>query len=263
MASPFSHNPLDILLSKDMKRITCLFLVILLGITFASYAQNHSYRYKYRMVRLDSSYDSKLDPKLVSYMERHKARLDKKMNEVIGHCDVTMNVQAPQSPLSDLLTELLLKDGPAAMKQEACDLSILNFGGIRTNLQAGDVTVGDIFKISPFDNYLVIVTVKGGELKKAVSRFRLDALMAASAGLNVSYKNNVPYRIMIQGKELQDDAMYRLITLNFIAEGGDNILTGIKYENTDYSMLIFRDFLIDEVKKITKSGKSVSDALTK
>lgn len=255
------HNPLDTLLSKGMKRITCLFLIVFLGITFASYAQNHSYNYKYRMVRLDSTYDAKLDPGLVKYLERHKARLDKKMNEVIGHCDVTMNVESPKSPLSDLLTGLLLKDGPAAIKQEACDLSILNFGGIRTNLQAGDVTVGDIFRISPFDNYLVVVTVKGRELRKAVNRFRLDALMAASAGMEVSYKNNVPDRIMIQGKELQDDALYRLITLNFIAEGGDNILAGIKYENTEYSMLIFRDFLIDEVKKISKSGKSVSDAI--
>ena len=246
-----------------MKRIICFFLITFLGITFASYAQNHSYKYNYRMVRLDSTYDSKLDPKLVSYMERHKARLDKKMNEVIGHCDVTMNVESPKSPLSDLLTDLMLKDGPAAIKQDPCDLSILNFGGIRTNMQAGDVTVGDIFKISPFDNYLVIATVKGSELRKAVSRFRLDALAAASAGMEVSYKNNVPYRILIQGKELQDDALYRLITLNFIAEGGDNILSDIQYESLEYSMLVFRDFLIDEVKKITKSGKSLSAALPK
>ena len=215
------------------------------------------------MVRLDSTYDSKLDPKLVSYMERHKARLDKKMNEVIGHCDVTMNVEAPQSPLSDLLTELMLRDGPSAMGQEPCDLSIINFGGIRTNLQAGDVTVGDIFKISPFDNYLVVATLKGSELKKAVLRFRLDALMAASAGMEVSYKNNIPNKITIRGQEIRDDELYRMITLNFIAEGGDNILAGVQYESLDYSMLIFRDFLIDEVKKITKSGKSVSEALTK
>lgn len=237
--------------------------MILLGITLASYAQNHSYKYKYRMVRLDSTYDAKLDPGLVKYLERHKARLDKKMDEVIGHCDLTMNVASPKSPLSDLLTGLLWEDGPAAIKQEACDLSILNFGGIRTNLQAGDVTVGDIFKISPFDNYLVVITIQGSELRMVVNRFRLDALKAASAGMEISYKNNVPDKIMIQGKELQDDAMYRLITLNFIAEGGDNILSGAKYENVDYSMLIFRDFLIDEVKKISKSGKSLSAALPK
>lgn len=237
--------------------------MILLGITFASYAQNHSYKYKYRMVRLDSTYDAKLDPKLVSYMERHKARLDKKMNEVIGYSEVTMNVASPQSPLSDLLTELMLKDGPAAIGQAPCDLSIMNFGGIRTNLQAGDVTVGDIFKISPFDNYLVVVTVKGSELRKAVNRFRLDKLKAASAGMQVSYKDNVPYKILIQNKELQDNEIYRLVTLNFIAEGGDDILQGLNYESIEYSDVIFRDFLIDEVKKITKSGKSVSAALTK
>jgi len=215
------------------------------------------------MVRLDSTFDNKLDPTLVKYIERHKARLDKKMNEVIGHCDVTMNVDAPQSPLSDLLTEWLLKDGPAAIKQAPCDISILNFGGIRTNLQAGDVTVGDIFKISPFDNYLVVGTITGRELKKVVNRFRLDAMVAATAGLNVSYKNNVPYKVLVNGKEIQNDSLYRVITLNFIAEGGDNILSGIKYESLDYSMLIFRDFLIGNIIKTTKEGKSISDGFVK
>ena len=245
-----------------MKKIT-FFLIVVLGITSVCYAQNHSYKYKYRMVRLDSTYDAKLDPELSKYLVRHKARLDKKMNEVIGRCDVTMNVESPQSPLSDLLTELMLRDGPSAIGQAPCDLSIINFGGIRTNLQAGDVTVGDIFKISPFDNYLVVATLKGSELKKAVLRFRWDALMAATAGMNVSYKNNVPNKIIIRGQEIRDDELYRMITLNFIAEGGDNIFSGIQYESLEYSMLVFRDFLINEVKKITKEGKSVSDALSR
>lgn len=242
-----------------MKNLLTYILCVILGITTTCYAQNHSYTYKYRMVLLDSTYDAKVDPGLSKYLDRQKALLDKKMNEVIGHCDVTMNVEAPQSPLSDFLTELLLKDGPGAVKQAPCDFSILNFGGIRTNLQAGDVTVGDIFKISPFDNFLAVGTIKGSELRKAISRFRLDALAAATAGVNVSYKNNEPYKILVQDKEIQDDTVYRFITLNFIAEGGDNILSDVKFESMEYSTLVFRDFIIDEIKKITKEGKSVSD----
>ena len=242
-----------------MRRISICLLLIVLGITSACYAQNRSYKYQYRMVRLDSTYDAKLDPALSKYLERHKARLDKKMSEVIGYCAVTMNVASPQSPLSDLLTEWLLKDGPAAINQPPCDLSILNFGGISTNLQEGEVTVGDMFKISPFDNYLTVVSIKGSELKKAVYRFRLDRLMAASAGMQVFYKNNTPYRIVIQNKDLEDDKIYRLITLNFISDGGDHILSDVNFENKEYSMVVFRDFLIDEVKKMTKEGKSVSD----
>ena len=64
---------------------------------------------------------------------------------------------------------------------------------------------------------------------------------------------------MVQDKEIQDDAVYRFITLNFIAEGGDNILSDVKFESMEYSTLVFRDFIIDEIKKITKEGKSVSD----
>ena len=83
--------------------------------------------------------------------------------------------------------------------------------------------------------------------------------MAASAGMQVFYKNNTPYRIVIQNKDLEDDKIYRLITLNFISDGGDHILSDVNFENKEYSMVVFRDFLIDEVKKMTKEGKSVSD----
>ncbi len=231
--------------------------MIVLGITLTSYAQNHTYHYGYRMVRLDSTYDAQLDPDLSAFLVRHKARLDKKMNEVIGHCPTTLNVESPKSPLSDLIIELMLKEGPAAINQAPCDLSMMNFGGIRTNIQAGDVTVGDIFEISPFDNHFVVVTLKGSELKKAVNRFRYDQLMACNAGMEISYKDNVPYRVLVQGKELQDNQLYRLITLDFISEGGDDILSGIHYENVEYTNIIFRDFLINQIKAMTKRGEEL------
>ena len=46
-----------------------------------------------------------------------------------------------------------------------CDLVILNRGGIRSTLPKGDVTIGKIYEIYPFDNELVIAELKGYELK--------------------------------------------------------------------------------------------------
>ena len=53
--------------------IKSLFTIIILSITVFGYAQNVSkpkYQYKYEMVRLDSTYDAKIDPKLAKYVEK-------------------------------------------------------------------------------------------------------------------------------------------------------------------------------------------------
>ena len=45
------------------------------------------------------------------------------------------------------------------------DLAVINSGGVRTNIEAGDVTYADIFQILPFENEVYIVTLSGTLLK--------------------------------------------------------------------------------------------------
>ena len=45
------------------------------------------------------------------------------------------------------------------------DVAIANGGGIRAPLSAGDLTVGDMYTILPFDNQLVTLKVTGADLK--------------------------------------------------------------------------------------------------
>ena len=48
------------------------------------------------------------------------------------------------------------------------DIAIQNGGGLRRTLAAGNITVGDLYEIMPFDNYLVVFDLPGSEIKKAI-----------------------------------------------------------------------------------------------
>ena len=133
---------------------------------------------------------------------------------------------------------------------------MLNFGGIRTSMPAGDVTVGDMFRISPFDNYLTFIVLKGSELKKALGRFD-DKFNAPYSGATIVYKNNKPVKITVQGKPIEDNRLYKLVTLNFISDGGDKLLEDIQYEKIEYTTMTFRDFLVTEMKAMTARGENV------
>lgn len=239
--------------------VTC----IILSMTVFSYAQNVSapkYKYRYEMVRLDSTYDAKIDPKLAKYVGKKRHQMEKQMMVVVAHTDEELESYAPESPLSNFLTDLLLNEASKYVKDptfDNLDLSMLNFGGIRTTMPKGDVTVGDLYRISPFDNYLAFVVLKGSELRKALGRFT-DQFNAPYAGATLVYANNKPSQILVQGKPIDDNHLYTLVTLNFISDGGDHLLENIQFEKIEYTTVTFRDFLIAELKAMTARGETVT-----
>lgn len=237
-------------------------IYLILGIAFSGYAQN--FHYNYQMHKVDSTYDSKVNPKLQKYINAQHDKLSRELDVVIGHCDKTLTSYKPASPLSNFLTDILCQQAPAYSGDtniSHCDIAILNFGGIRSQLPAGDITVGNIYAISPFENYLTYVEIKGAELRRALIRFREHGFNAAYSGAQITYISGLPSQIKIQGQPLDDEKTYMLVTINFIADGGDDILKDIHFENTRLTNIIFRDFLIEEIKNITKSGKSVTSRL--
>jgi 2',3'-cyclic-nucleotide 2'-phosphodiesterase (5'-nucleotidase family) len=239
-----------------------LLLYTILCIAAFGYAQNVSapkHNYQYRIVQLDSTYDAKVDPKLAKYVAKKRAQMEKLMQVVIAQTNSELESFAPESPLSNFLTDILLNESSPYTKDTVfsnLDLSMLNFGGIRTTMPAGNVTVGDIFRISPFENCITFITLKGSELKKALARFD-DKFNAAYSGAAIIYKNNKPAQILVQGNPIDDRRIYKLVTLDFIADGGDHLLEGIQYEHVEKTNTLFRDFLIAELKSMTARNETV------
>ena len=52
--------------------------------------------------------------------------------------------------------------------------------------------------------------------------------------------------------------MYKFVTLNFIADEGDDLLKDIQYEKIEYTTVTFRNFLIAELKAMTARGEKVT-----
>ena len=239
--------------------VTC----IILSMTAFGYAQNVSapkYQYRYKMVRIDSTYDSKVDPKLAKYVEKKRRQMEKQMQVVVAHTDAELESFAPESPLSNFLTDILLNEASKYVKDttfDNLDLSMLNFGGIRTSMPKGDVTIGDLYRITPFDNYLTFIVLKGSELRKALGRFT-DQFNAPYSGATLVYTNNKPSQILVQGNPIDDNRLYKLVTLNFISDGGDHLLENIQFEKIEYTTMTFREFLVAELKAMTARGETVT-----
>ena len=221
------------------------------------------FSYSYRMVRMDSTWDSKIDPMLQQYVDIKHQQLEDMINIVIGHSEQTLTSFVPESPLSNFLTTVLLEKGPQYVDDPLfakCDMSLLNFGGIRSQIPAGDVRVADIYAISPFENTLVFLQIKGSELRKALTRFT-DKKNAPMAGVVMTFRNGKPVKILVGKEPLDDNRLYTMVTLDFIAKGGDGIISDIQFEKAVYVNMVFREFLIEEIKEMTSEGQSIDGRL--
>lgn len=66
-----------------------------------------------------------------------------------------------ETTMGDLLTDII-------RQQAQADVAILNGGGLRINIKAGEFTYADIYEVSPFGNTLVTATLTGQQLLDAL-----------------------------------------------------------------------------------------------
>ena len=197
------------------------------------------------------------DSSVARFLEPYRQGLDKTMNEVLTRSTGRIEKGQPEGPLNDLLTDALLQQS-AQRYGKPIDCSHLNFGGIRNNLPEGNITTGSVFEVMPFDNQLVILTVKGDMLQQLLNHFaKSDKLVVGGLRAKI-HEGQVQSVTFTNGRTLQPTETYTVAMSDYIADGGDNanfLKNAVKRETLNY---LIRDALIDYFRQQGKSGQPIN-----
>jgi 5'-nucleotidase len=160
--------------------------------------------------------DPRVAATLAPYLERVAAKRAEKTG--ITTTEKLERSFDSESPLGDLLTDAL-REGTGA------DLAVFNSGGIRTDLRAGELTYGDVFEVSPFDNYPAVVTMSGAEVIEAL---RITAtggrgLLQVSGLRYTASRSGVTNVTLASGAPLDPQGSYRVAMPDFLAAGGEGL----------------------------------------
>lgn len=127
------------------------------------------------------------------------------------------------------------------------DFAVTNSGGLRQDIDAGDVTVGELISAFPFPNTIVQLEMKGSDMRAVFEHGAglTNGILQVSKGVEFVYDESKPIgtRIVecnIKGVPLDDNKTYKVLTSNFLADGGDGFLVFKKtlfYKNTGVEML--------------------------
>lgn len=202
---------------------------------------------------------SNVDSSYVQMLEPYKDSLSKSMEEVIGFSVNGLTKKQPESALGNFMTDAIkfMAEKKFGKKIHA---AFINFGGIRSYLPKGDITVGKIYELMPFDNVIVLQEIKGSILKVFLNQACNKGGWPVSTGLTYRIKEKKLADAAIDGQPIHDEAIYTIANSNYIADGGDNcdMLKKITQKNINYLM---RDALIEYCKLLTQEGKPI-DAKT-
>lgn len=148
---------------------------------------------------------------------------------VVGSTGVKLDgergkVRTGETNLGNLITDAMI-DATGA------DAAITNGGGIRSSIDAGEITKGEIITVLPFGNYVVLKETRGADilaaLEHGISSYPAEkGAFPHVGGINFSFDpsksaGNRVTEVKIGGQPLEADRIYKLATNDFMAAGGD------------------------------------------
>lgn len=181
------------------------------------------------------------------------------MNEVIGHAPMLMEKGRPQSTLGNFAADALRAMGEQAYGH-AMDLGLTNNGGIRNVLPDGDVSVGTMYSIFPFENELTILEMKGSDVLDLINSLagkKLEAMSGMNVTLELDGDRVYASSIKVGGKPVDPERIYYVATIDYLAEGNSGMGALTKAVKTTKTGILLRDLMIDYIKQLTARGEEI------
>lgn len=199
------------------------------------------------------------DTSIVAIYSPFKTQMQAEMNRVIGFAEQALTKEkAPETLMGNFFTQALMAQSEKLNNK--ADISFATKGGIRNELKAGNITIGNVFEVMPFENQLTILELKGEDLEKLAEAIAESGGQPIT-GMTLSIQNKKPIDIKIAGQNLDKHKTYKIVTYDYLANGGDNLPIFSKATNRqDYPQKV-RETLIDYISGFTKNGQKINTKL--
>jgi 2',3'-cyclic-nucleotide 2'-phosphodiesterase (5'-nucleotidase family) len=210
-------------------------------------------------------------------LKEYSAPLDKLYQTAVGKTLVALNgdrinVRSVETNLGNLICDSMLWRAAGSKP----DVAITNGGSIRASLPPGDITLGGILSVLPFNVTYQLVEVTGSQLLAALENGvsmveQGEGRFPQVAGLRFSWNpkgqpgsriQSVEIKIASGYKPLDPAAKYRVVLSSYMAGGGDGYAM-FKTAETDNLGLPDYDTLAEYIKAYSPVSPGVEGRITR
>ncbi len=182
--------------------------------------------------------DSKIKPDeaVLARIKELGKPIEELKTKIIGKTDAPIDgsresCRARECEMGDLVTDAMLD----RVKGQGVTIAITNGGGLRASIDAGDVSMGEVITVLPFQNTVATFQIKGADivaaLENGVSQIEEGGgRFPQVAGLKFSFDKSKPVGSRISNVEVKEGEgfvaldpakTYNVVSNNFMRNGGD------------------------------------------
>ncbi len=177
------------------------------------------------------------------------------MNKLVCVTATPLIKGKPESKLTNLVADIILNCGIDYCRQHKLEIqpvaSYVNYGGLRASLPQGEITVGHIFELMPFENEIVLIKMSGESIEKMAEKVAVRGGEGVS-GLKIGLQEGSLKTLKINGKDIDRTGSYWLVTNDYIANGGDQMSMFLNPLEKIETKQKIRDYLIQSLGEMYK-----------
>ena len=180
------------------------------------------------------------------------------LKQVIAHSAAEMRNKHADGDLANWFVDHIMED-VAATTGKKVDVAIVNSGGIRVDMPAGDVILDDIESMFPFRNHLCYVALEGRDLQ-AIFDFMASTKVQPVAGVKLVVDSGRIDTLLVGGKPIDPDRIYGVGTIDFLLDGGDGLTIAKNARELIITKKKVLDSMLPYVLEYEKEGRLIEGA---
>lgn len=178
------------------------------------------------------------------------------LKQVIAHSSREMIKNGANCELTNWIVDHLRED-VAKITGRTVDVAIINSGGIRVDMPAGDVIMDDIVSMFPFKNYLCYVALAGKDLEAMLHEMVSVRSVMPMSGVKLVLTGKKIDSILVGGKPIDPEKIYGIGTIDFLLDGGDKMNVAKNAKELIITKTMVIDSMLPYVMSYKEQGKSI------
>ncbi|MEW4924201.1 5'-nucleotidase C-terminal domain-containing protein [Algibacter sp. 2305UL17-15] len=200
-----------------------------------------------------------------TFINPYRNHIEKDLDSVLAYAEDTYSKTdgALNTAIGNFMADIVFSEANPIFEKRtgnSIDAVLLNYGGIRSIIPKGPVTSKTAYHVMPFENRIVVVSLKGSTVNEAVNYLIRSSKAHPISGLNliIDADNNL-LNAKINGENIDADKTYFVATSDYLYNGGDHMIFFQNNEGVydlDYKI---RNVLIDYLKKTDTINPVIDD----
>lgn len=206
-----------------------LFL-LLAGYTSCGPVKLQNNRIEGRKIAINDSLTS--NTAIEDFVAPYRLHIDKDLDSVLAFAPETLDksktIDKWQTAIGNLMADVTMQYAEKVFyrrEKKHVDLCLLNHGGIRAIIPQGNITARTAYEVMPFENSLIIIALKGEQLREMADYIVREKKPHPLAGMHIVLDKNsgAVKNVSVMGVPVNSQRIYYVATSDYLGNGGDSM----------------------------------------